>query len=34
MKDFITNRFEIGILLVVLFVFGFIIGSAFPKNKP
>ena len=34
MKDFTTNRFEIGILLVVLFAFGFIIGSAFPKNKP
>ena len=34
MKDFTTNRFEIGILLVVLFAFGFIIGYAFPKNKP
>jgi len=34
MKDFTTNRFEIGILLVVLFAFGFIAGSAFPKNKP
>ena len=34
MKDFTTNRFEIGILLIVLFVFGFLIGFTFPKNKP